>query len=384
MANTKVAYLITKLELGGAQKSALYSTQNLPQNFDAYLLCGRGGFFDADAKKNIKNLIFIDNLLRPISPLKDLSAFWQIVKKLHDIKPDIVHTHSSKAGILGRLAAVLLNKKMGAKSQKIKIAHTVHGFAFYDGQNPLKRRFYIFLERLLAKYTDALIFVSKCDMQQALRLKIGQTQKHHLIRAGIEIVTRESFSPQDKEAKLKELGLEPDAQIILCGANLKPQKNPLDTVRAAKIVCQKNPKSVFLYLGEGELKAKTLELVKELNLQKNFILTGRRQDCSCLLYCARVYALSSLWEGLPMAVVEALAMQTPCACYNVGGISEVIKDGQNGYLAPRGDYESLAQAILDILDGKLAFNAQAVGLEEFDIKNMLKRQTELYGRLTQK
>lgn len=85
-----------------------------------------------------------------------------------------------------------------------------------------------------------------------------------------------------------------------------------------------------------------------------------------------------------MAVVEALAMQTPCACYNVGGISEVIKDGQNGYLAPRGDYESLAQAILDILDGKLAFNAQAVGLEEFDIKNMLKRQTELYGRLTQK
>ncbi len=384
MANTKVAYLITKLELGGAQKNALWSARNLPQGFEAYLLCGRGGYFDAEAKKNIKNLLFLDNLARPISPLKDLRAFWQIVKKLNDIKPDIVHTHSSKAGILGRLAAAFLNKKNGSKDKKIKIVHTVHGFAFYEGQNPIKRRFYIFLEKLLAKYSDALIFVSKRDMQQALHLKIGSAQKHHLIRAGIEIIARENFSPQNKEAKLKELGLEQDAQIILCGANLKPQKNPLDTVRAAKIVCQKNPKSVFLYLGEGELKAKTLALVKDFNLQKNFILLGRRQDCPCLLYCARVYALSSLWEGLPMAVVEALAMQTPCACYDAGGISEVIQDGQNGYLAPRGDYESLARAILDILEGKLAFNAQAADLGEFDITNTLKRQTELYDRLTQK
>ena len=371
MQTVKIAFIITKLELGGAQKSVLYSVKNLNRPpLKTYLICGRGGYLDKEAKKSIKNLFFIPALQREISPLKDLKAFWQIRRRLKNLKPDIVHTNSSKAGILGRLAAVSLFKK-------IKIIHTVHGFAFYEGQQPLKRNFYIMLEKLLSKFTDKMVFVSRQDMDSALKLKISKAAQSVLIRAGVQVKTKQNLKDFDRAAKLKSLGLPPSAKIILSLANLKPQKNPLDMIKAAAIVCKKEPACVYLYTGAGPLKAAAQQAIAKNKLKKNFKLLGPRTDIYELLALADVFSLSSLWEGLPMALAEALFMSVPAVCYDSGGIKEILKDGKNGFLIPRGDYKQLAQGHLKALNKK-DFNFDTDDLEDFDIKNMVKRQKELY------
>ncbi len=374
MANKKIAFIITKLELGGAQKSVLYSVRNLNRPpFKTYLLCGKGGYLDKEAKKHIRGLFFIPSLIREISPLKDLKAFFQIRKRLKNLKPDIVHTNSSKAGILGRLAAASL-------FDKTKIVHTVHGFSFYDGQKPLKRKFYILAEKLMAKITDTMVFVSHEDMDTALKLKIAKAKNCRLIRAGVEVKTPADFKNFDRAAKIKSLGIKENAKIILSTANLKPQKNPLDMIKAAAEVCKKNRGCVFLYTGTGPLRQKALKLIAKYKLKNNFKLLGHRNDIPELLALADIFTLSSLWEGLPMALAEALFMKVPAVCYDSGGVKEILKDGKNVFLIKRGDYKQLAQAYIKALNKK-DFVFSDEDLEDFDIKNMLQKQRELYNTL---
>ena len=368
---TKIAIVITKLELGGAQKSVLYTARHIADNFEPFLLCGAGGYLDKYAKDHIKNLTFIKHLERPINPIKDMRAFFEIGKTLKEIKPQIVHTNSSKAGILGRLAAKVYTKA--------KIIHTVHGFAFYEGQNTFVKHFYILLEKLLAKVTDVLIFVSKKDMQNALDLKIITPEKARLIRAGVRVYTPENVRDFNKEKLKEELGLKPENKVVLSISNLKPQKNPLDSVRAAKEVCKILPNTVFLYLGTGPLEKETQNLIKEYKLENNFKLLGHRNDTTHLLTLADAFMLTSLWEGLPMALVEAFFMKVPAVCYNVGGVAEVLQDGENGFLIPPHDYKKSAEKLLEILQGNFKFKEHTLALlNEFDIKDMLLRQQELY------
>lgn len=371
MAKRKIAFIITQLQLGGAQKSVLYTVNNLPKDkFETYLLCGEGGFFDEEAKKEIKNLFFIPDLQRAINLKKDFLAFKQIRKILKKIKPDIVHTNSSKAGLLGRFACASLG---------LKCVHTVHGFAFNNEQNLPIRMFYILLEAFCSLMTKKIIFVANSDIDLAKKYKIAPRKKCVLIRAGVEVKTKKDFPSFDKDTKLKELNLSKENKIILSIANLKPQKNPLDMIKAAKIVCQKFPKAVFLYLGTGPLKESSEKLIKEYHLEDNFKLLGHRTDTTELLLISDVFALSSLWEGLPMALVEALNMEVPAACYDVNGVKEVLKNNKNGFLCPSKNYKKLASNICTVLDG--SFNFTSANLAEFDIKTMLQKQEDLYEDL---
>lgn len=368
---TKVALIITKLQLGGAQKSVLYTARHIGDNFEPFLLCGAGGFLDKYAKDHIKNLTFIKHLDRAINPFKDALACLEIGKTLKKIEPQIVHTNSSKAGILGRLAAKVYTKA--------KIIHTVHGFAFYEGQNKIIKNFYILLEKLLAKITDVMIFVSKKDMQTALNLKITTQQKARLIRAGVRVYTPENVRDFNKEKLKEELGLNPENKVVLSISNLKPQKNPLDSVRVAKEVCKVLPNTVFLYLGTGPLETETQNLIKKYNLENNFKLLGHRTDTTHLLTLADAFMLTSLWEGLPMALVEALFMKVPAVCYDAGGIAEVLQDGKNGFVIPPHNYKKSAEKLLEILQGNFKFDEHTLSaLADFDIKDMLLRQEELY------
>lgn len=373
MAKRKIAFIITQLQLGGAQKSVLYSVENLPKDkFETYLLCGLGGSLDNYAKTNIKNLYFISSLIRQINPIKDLFAFINIVKTLRKINPQIVHTNCPKAGILGRVAAKIFTKA--------KIIHTTHGFVFYEGQNFFKKHFYIFIERFAAKFADSMVFVSNKDLQTALKYKITTKEKARLIRAGVEVRTKENVS-FDKSTLLKELNLKKENKIVLQVANLKTEKDPLESVKIAKIICKKYPNAVFLYTGLGPLKAKTENLIKKLKLENNFKLIGERKDIANLLAIADVFLLTSVREGLPMALAEALFMKVPAVCYNVGGIGEILKDGKNGFLIPPKNKEKAAQSIFKILQGDFKFNEEKALITDFDINTMIKKQTALYDSL---
>ena len=367
---TKVALIITKLDLGGAQKSVLYTARHISDNFEPFLLCGPGGTLDKYAKDHIKNLYFIPPLIRQINPIKDFLAFKEIAKKLKEIDPQIVHTNCPKAGILGRIAAKLFTKA--------KVVHTTHGFVFYDGQNIFKKYFYIFVEHFAALFADYMIFVSNKDLQTALKYKITTPKKARLIRAGVTPKTKESL--RFNKAKLfEELGIKEGTKIVLQTANLKPEKNPLESVKIASLVCKKMPDTVFLYTGAGPLKAKTENLIKELGLENNFKLIGERDDIPHLLSIANAFLLTSVREGLPMALLEALFMKIPAVCYNVGGIPEVLKDGENGFLIPFNCTQKAAESIIKILQGKFVFKEQSLALmQDFDIKDMLLKQQELY------
>jgi len=162
----KVAHIITKLEMGGAQDNTIYTVKNLnKEKFETILISGKGGILDEKviSDKEIK-IIFVETLKREISPLNDIKAVFEIKKILDKEKPDIIHTHSSKAGIIGRLA--------GKLSGINKIIHTFHGFGFNNKQNLLLRNFFIFLEKISALITDKLIFVSKENLNIAINLNI--------------------------------------------------------------------------------------------------------------------------------------------------------------------------------------------------------------------
>ena len=367
---TKIAFIITKLDLGGAQKSVLYTARHIGDNFEPFLLCGEGGTLEKYAKDHIKNFYIIPSLVRQINPIKDFLAFKEIIKKLKEINPQIVHTNCPKAGILGRIAAKLFTKA--------KVVHTTHGFVFYDGQNVLKKYFYIFIERFAALFADYMIFVSNKDLQTALKYKITTPQKARLIRAGVTPKAKESL--RFNKAKLfEELGIKENTKIILQTANLKPEKNPLESIKIANLVCKKMPNTVFLYTGEGPLKEKAENLIKKLELENNFKLIGERDDIPHLLSIANVFLLTSVREGLPMALLEALFMKVPAVCYDAGGISEVLKDSENGFLILLHDTKKAAQSIINILQGGFNFKEQSlVLLRDFDIKDMLLKQEELY------
>ena len=367
---TKIVFIITKLDLGGAQKSVLYTARHISDNFEPFLLCGEGGTLEKYAKDHIKNLYIIPSLVRQINPVKDFLAFKELAKKLKEIDPQIVHTNCPKAGILGRIAAKLFTKA--------KVVHTTHGFVFYEGQNVLKKYFYIFLERFAALFADYMIFVSNKDLQTALKYKITTPQKARLIHAGVIPKTKESLR-FNKAKLLEELDIKEGTKIILQTANLKPEKNPLESVKIANLVCKKIPNTVFLYTGTGPLKTKTENLIKELGLENNFKLIGERENIPHLLSIADAFLLTSVREGLPMALLEALFMKVPAVCYDAGGIAEVLKDGENGFLISKNDTKKAAQSIINILQGNFTFKEKSLALlQDFDIKDMLLRQQELY------
>ncbi len=370
MPKIKILYIITKLELGGAQKLVLYSNDNLDKaKFDSTICSGKGGILD---DKSGENIVFAKHLIRQISPIKDVLAVFELGRIIKRINPDIVHTNSSKAGILGRIAC-----RMYAK--KTKVVHTFHGFGFNSEQFFPIRFFYILLEKLFAHFADTLIFVSKDNMDTATKYKIGEKSKYKLIRIGIEFENVKT----DKNKKLKELGIDSSAKIITSIGNFKLQKNPLDFVRVANEIIKKHSNTYFLFIGDGELRKRTEKLIKHFDISKNCKLLGWRKDTTEILSISDLYIMTSLWEGLPLTLVEAFRQNLPAVCYATDGVNDILKTGHNGFLVEQRNFKQSARYINRLLEDMdlyehLKSNVEGMNLDEFKIENMLKRTELLY------
>ncbi|MDR3243921.1 MAG: glycosyltransferase, partial [Elusimicrobiota bacterium] len=270
----KVCFIITKLELGGAQKVALWTAENLNrERFDDFLISGIGGILDIEAKKNLK-MFQIPNLVRQISPIKDFLALIEIYKILKKQKPDIVHTHSSKAGIIGRLAA----KLAGVKS----IVHTIHGYGFNETQKFYVKYLYIYIEKICALITDKLIAVAKEDIKKGLRYKIAKEEKFILIRAGIDKSFYESFIPNSEFRNT--ISKDKAVKIVLTIGPFKPQKNIADFIKAAAEVSKKRNDILFAIVGDGEQREDLQNLAQELNIKDKILFLGWRNDIKQILY----------------------------------------------------------------------------------------------------
>jgi glycosyltransferase involved in cell wall biosynthesis len=337
----KVAHLITRLELGGAQQNTLYCCAHHDRRkYEVILITGIGGYLDGEARK-IKDCktYFLPELKHPIRPWWDIQALRRITGILLSEKVDLVHTHSSKAGILGRWAA----KKAGVPH----IVHTVHGWGFYPGQFFLVRWFYQALERWAARFTEVMITVSEENRQTGLAAGVGEEDRYQVIHSGINPKEYSlGLSNARKERKLLKAEGRPTVLVL---SNFKKQKSPLDVVEVAARLALKLPRVLFLWAGDGPLLPKTEELIRQKGLELNFELLGWRDDVAKLLAASDTLLLTSLYEGLPRVVLQAMASGKPVVATAVSGTPEAVKQGVTGYLNQSHDVQGMAESLFKIL-----------------------------------
>lgn len=373
MNKIKVAVIITKLELGGAQKVAISLCKKMDKNkFEPFLVCGCGGILDNETKEKIR-VIFVKDLVREINPIKDLKALFSLCKILKKEKPIIVHTHSSKAGILGRVAAKLCGIK--------NIIHTIHGFSFNDTQSFFKKNLFICLEKFCANLSSILIPVSTENIIKGLKNNIGKKEKYHYIRLGVDI---DSFKNFKQTPSLKqELKLNKGDILIITIGPFKPQKNLPDFIKLANNLSKIDNRFKFVIVGDGMLRNSFEEMIKNFNIFNNIFLVGWRRDIPNILNSSDFFVMTSLWEGLPISTIEALCCGLVPIVNDVDGQREIIKDGFNGFLIKPYDIKSIQEKILLLVNDKelkqkLSINAKNCIDNTFSIDYMIKQHESLY------
>jgi glycosyltransferase involved in cell wall biosynthesis len=337
----KVFHVITKLELGGAQKVTLMTLERLPRDrYDLGLVTGPEGLL-VDWANRIPDLkrVWLPTLVREVRPLEDLSAFLSMFRLFRREKPDVVHTHSSKAGILGRWAAKLAGVPL--------IFHTAHGFGFHDFQRPAAKSFYVWLERLTTKITTRLVVVSFANADKG--------EKHGVLKRGDWILCRDAISVTEfmqggpRRRKLSEWNIPADKLVVGMIACLKPQKSPVDFVDVAARVLKDNDQAHFVLAGDGEMRADVERRIQEHKIGKHFTLLGWQTDMPEVYRNLDIVVLTSLWEGLPCVFSEAMAGELPLVATNVDGAREAIVHEDNGFLHEPHDVEGMAESVLKLL-----------------------------------
>ncbi|HVF13216.1 MAG TPA: glycosyltransferase family 4 protein [Acidimicrobiales bacterium] len=377
----KVLNVITKLSVGGAQETALrYCSLLDPARWDTALVAGpesspEGDLFEEAARLHVRRLT-IPTLARRLRPLADLRAVVDLFRLFRRERPDIVHTHSSKAGLVGRLAARLAGVPV--------VLHTVHGWSFQGGMSPAGRRMTIACERLAAKWTTALVVVAARDAEVGLAARIGRPDQYALVRSAIDVDRLRRTAGSRAEARLA-FGIPDGAPVVGTVTRLCRQKDPETLLRAHRRVVDHRPDAHLVVVGDGPLRAEVEAMVDDLRLRPHVTLLGPRSDVAALLPGFDVFVLSSRWEGLPRVIVEAMAAGVPVVSTEVGGISEAIEDQESGLLAPAGDAAALGDAAVRVLDdpslaARLRRAAQ-VDVEEFDVGVMVDRLDDLYSTL---
>ncbi|MCB9896367.1 MAG: glycosyltransferase family 4 protein [Planctomycetes bacterium] len=381
MGAVPVVHVITQLELGGAQQNTLHTVARLDRaRFRPHLLCGPGGLLDDEARAlNGVELHFVDELERPIRPGRDLTAARVIADLLRDVAaggPCVVHTHSSKAGIVGRWAA----HRAGVGP----VVHTIHGFGHDAVPGRFVRRAVLAVERTMARHTDAFVSVSRANEVEGLALRLLGGKPCRIIRSGIDV---DDFARADalRAAARAELGYAPDARVVGMIACLKPQKAPADFVDLAARVLEQAPDVEFFLAGDGELRADVERLVEANGIGPRFRLLGWRRDVPELLGALDVLVLTSRWEGLPRVCPQAMAAGRPVVATNVDGIPEAVVEGRNGFLFEPGDTALAARRVLTLLDDpslrRRHADAGRRAVDEFRQETMVAEQERLYDEL---
>ncbi len=334
-------YVITKLELGGAQTHLLSLIRGIDRRkFNVFLFTARDGFLVDEALAIAGLSVFRSPFLeRRIDPFRDLFTFISLYFFIKKNKIGLVHTHSSKAGVLGRLAA-------GAAGVR-RIIHTVHGWSFHEHQSGWIYRSFLFLEKFCAGFTHRLIVVSARDEQRGRENGIVPLEGYCVIRCGIN---REDFKREDQRGRARrEFGFGELDLVVGMVACFKPQKAPLDFIRLAAELKTALPGVKFVLAGDGILRGAITALVREAGLEKDIVLTGWRRDVGSVLSALDVFVLTSLWEGLPVAVLESMAAGVAVVATDTGGIRDVIVQGDTGYLVPTGDIRGMRDRVLELL-----------------------------------
>lgn len=377
MGKLKILQIITKLELGGAQEHTLHIASHLdPQRFESFLIAGPGGLLDDEAR-SLHGVTFrtARHLVRRIDPVNDFLGRRELRTMIREIGPDIVHTNSSKAGILGRLAA--------ADAKVPVIIHTIHGFGIEAVKNRLLQRVLLATERAAARVTTHFIGVARQNILDGIRFGLLSEDRASVIYSGVDLTTFRD-APLRPEL-LDSFGFPRDAFVIGSVSCFKPQKDPLAFVDVAAAVHAEAPETRFLLIGDGELRPAIQERIREYGLEKILILTGWRRDVPELLKLLKLSILTSRWEGLPRVIPESLSAGVPVVVTRAGGSAEAVREGETGYVVEHGDWNGMAERILAIVRDPARHREMSArtpeSVTDWEVRTMVRRHEALYERL---
>lgn len=373
--NMKILFLITQSEMGGAQRYVLDLAQGLSETgADIAVVSARNAWFQNRLAAAGVPFREIKNAQRNIHMLMEIKLFFELVKIIRKEHPDVLHLNSSKIGAMGALVAKLLRVP--------KVVFTAHGWVFNEQLPWWQKRLYVFISWFAAFFQDAIICVSEHDKKTALKHAIAPEHKLTVIHNGIDL--KHALFLDKKEAR-ERLGIADDAVVVGTIANFYKTKSLETLVLPAISATHISPKIIFVIIGDGPEKEKVAGLIAKYKLEKHFILPGMLENASAYMKAFDVFALPSKKEGLPYALLEAMAAKVPCVASDVGGIPEILKNGQNGMVIPHITPTKLWDAITQLLKNKklareLISAASAAVASDFSFKKMLKETLAVYTK----
>ena len=384
----RILRLIARLNIGGPAIQAITLSSELPgDRYQTLLVCGSLGPGEGDmtylAVDKWLHRFVVKELGRNISLLDDLKSLFIIRKIIKRFKPDIVHTHTAKAGTLGRLAVLSLRTPF-LLSKKIRVYHTFHGHTFHSYFNRLKTFIFILVERFLARFTDSIIVVSEQQKKDICdTFKIADEKKVQIIRLGFDLSVYEKNKP--KEGTLvKNNGSCKNPESLRVGivGRLTPIKNHFMLLEAINYlrVSAKIDRFKFIVVGDGELKTILMKAAEKLNVRDAISFRGWQKDMPAVYSELDAVVLTSKNEGTPVAIIEAMAASRPVVATAVGGVPDLIGSvlekkpdgfqiGERGLILPSENAKALAAALLFVLENRKELKPMIRRAQEFAVAN---------------
>ncbi|WP_212749081.1 glycosyltransferase family 4 protein [Marinobacter shengliensis] len=360
----RIVYVITRSDvMGGASVHLLDLARGMKSlGHEVTVLVGGQGIVVDRAEQFGLECLPLRYMVREISPLVDLKGYFELRKKLAELKPEVVHLHSAKAGILGRLAA---------RSISVPAIYTAHGWPFTEGVSEKKRKFYAFIERAMAKLSARIITVSEYDRDIAIESKVADGDQLVVVHNGIPDVPVNSRSPEP----------EPDRIKLVMVARFEEPKNQRALIEALASVVDLD--WTLEFIGDGPNLESVMELVEALGLSERVMFLGSRDDVPACLGAADALVLVSRWEGLPLTVLEAMRAGLPVIASDVGGVGEAVGHGVTGFLVPRDSKPALIESLRRVIsDPAIRESMGKAGRQrfeaEFTFDGMLHRTLAVY------
>jgi glycosyltransferase involved in cell wall biosynthesis len=371
----RVVSIISRMNVGGPAVLLSEFIKSLPADqFHHTLITGTclGNEIDyLDSHPLDSEVIYIDEIKRSILPLNDIKSFFKLIRILRQIKPDIVHTHTSKAGVLGRLAAKIV-------VPRARVIHTYHGHLLYGYFPKWKTNLIVLLEKFLARFSDGLVAVTHQVMEDLKKAGIGELEIWHVIRPGLPV-----SSQVDKAEALKSLGIPTDKTNLVWIGRFTDIKNPMLAIKAIESLESDIRQDVTLVMaGSGELLKACQRYSTAHSLPIYF--TGWITDINPVLGVADLLLMSSRNEGMPVVIVEAALRGIPTITTSVGGVKEFVNDGSTGWLTeqtPESISERISQLVNTTELREVGDRAKSLAETEFSIDTMVKNHINLYQEL---
>ncbi len=378
----RVLNIVARLNVGGPAIHVTLITEHLgAPNYESQLVAGKVGAEEGDmsyyAEEHGVTPILIPELGRELHPLRDIVTLWKVYRLIRQFKPHVVNTHTAKAGFIGRVAARLAGVPV--------IVHTFHGHVFHGYFSPLKTRFFILLEQIAGRVSDTIITLTEGQRADlADNYHVAPRDKFTIMGYGLDL---DAFArtPRHTNAFRETWHIPTDAPLVAIVGRLVPVKNHALFLEAAAKVLAKMPDARFTIVGDGELRADLEAQADRLGIRGAVTFTGWQREVAPVYADSNVLVISSVNEGTPFTVIEAMATGCPVVATAVGGIPDFLDGGKLGALVPSGDADMLAEAILATLrQPPDAEHLRALIVERYGIARLTRDLDTLYRRLLAK